>query len=308
MKKCDNCGDMQYKKLYNFDYEGETFYGKKNFTLLVYKCLHCGLIALDFASDGEIREQIHDFWWKKTWLDTYYRFKEKMDCNYIEKLRFLENKTHGKKILDVGCGCGFFLLAAKKEGWDATGLDISQPAVNHAKNNLGLEALHSTISEAKFPDNSFDLVTMWDVVEHLDKPSIVFNEIRRILKPSGLLVVETPNVKSLIHLIAHVSYKVSLGRLKYFVNRIYIPSHLYYFSRRPLSDMLQRNGFVCDKEKVRFKSLFSDLDIIFSANKSKEKWANSSTFKGLINLGLEFSEIINMPYRLIVTARKKDDR
>ena len=308
MKKCENCRETQYKKLYNLDYKGESFYSEKNFNLSVYRCLRCGLIALDFDSDRENREEIHNFWWEKTWLDTYSSFKEKMNLNYIEKLRFFENKIHGRKILDVGCGCGFFLSVAKKGGWDTVGVDISQPATDYAKNILGLEVLHSTVSETNFPNDYFDLITMWDVLEHLDNPSGVMNELRRILKPKGLLVIETPNVLSLTHLIAHISYKLSFGKFIYFVKKIYIPSHLFYFSKRTLVNMLRRSGFIYDEKKIPFKSLFNDLDIIFSANRSKEKWARNNVFKFLVNLEMKFSEIVNLPYRLITIARKRDDR
>lgn len=306
MKECNNCRQEQYKKLYKFDYQGELFYGNKRFSLSIYKCLHCGLVSLDFERGAADHEAIHDYWWRQAWLDTYSKFKERIDLNYTEKLRFLEDKVDGRKLLDVGCGCGFFLSVAKREKWDAVGVDISQPAIEYAKNVLGLNVFLSTVPEAHFPDNYFDLITMWDVLEHLDEPFELMSELRRILKLNGFLVIETPNAKSLIHLITHLTYKLSLGWLTYFVKRIYIPSHLFYFSKFTLVDMLLRNGFICDGTKVPFKSLFDDLDIIFNANQSKERWARDNLFKCLVGIEMKISEMMHMPYRLITLARKNE--
>ena len=307
MNKCENCGCLNNKKLYEVEYKGDSFYGSKPLLLIVERCAKCSLIRLHHEGGSSDVEDMHDDWWEVSWKDTYIRFKKKIDLNNVSKLEFLAERSSGKRLLDIGCGCGYFLDVARDMGWAASGSDISSAAVKHAKDVLGLDVFCGKINDAEYPDNIFDVVTMWDVIEHVDHPRAIINEINRILKPGGLLVIETPNANSLIHRIAHIIYRMSFGKISYFLEKIYIPSHLYYFSKMTMGSMLQNSGFSIEKSKVPFKSLFDDLDIIFSANKDREKWAGSLVFKIFASLGLWISSKLNSGYRLLVMARKNDE-
>ncbi len=102
------------------------------------------------------------------------------------------------RVLDVGCAAGFFLSVMRDAGWDVTGLEPSAPIRRAARALLGDEAvLAEPLGVAELPRRSFDLVTMWDVLEHLPDPVAALRAARVLLAPGGRLLVETQNVRSL---------------------------------------------------------------------------------------------------------------
>jgi SAM-dependent methyltransferase len=96
-------------------------------------------------------------------------------------------------LCDVGCGPGGLLRIARDRGWQACGVEISSWAARRARDE-GLDVHEGSLSHARFPDDAFDAVTMFDVLEHLAQPGEVLHEVFRILKPGGVFVAETPNV------------------------------------------------------------------------------------------------------------------
>jgi len=135
------------------------------------------------------------------------------------------------RLLDVGCACGFFVRAAQDAGWEAEGVEPSRWSAEYGREKLGVRIFPGTLREARFPAESFDAVTMWDVLEHTADPLSELKEVHRILKPGGVLVVNYPNVGSLLARLA--------GRNWWF----YLSVHLYYFTPRTLGQLLQRAGF-----------------------------------------------------------------
>ncbi len=105
------------------------------------------------------------------------------------------------RVLDVGCGNGGFLHRMQQLGWSATGVDFDPKAIENAQTKYGqaLTLLNTDLSKAHFPDNSFDVVTMSHVIEHVPDPVALLIEARRVLKPGGRLVVTTPNIQSFGH-------------------------------------------------------------------------------------------------------------
>ena len=99
---------------------------------------------------------------------------------------------------------------------------------------------HGTLEEAGFPDNHFGVVTLWDVVEHLDEPASVLREVSRVLRPGGTVVVFTINQRSLINTTGHVVYKASFGRIRRPLELLYDVHHNYFFSPATLTAVLRR--------------------------------------------------------------------
>ena len=106
-------------------------------------------------------------------------------------LRF--SKVKSGRFLDIGCGTGGVLAVAKSHGWEAVGLEISDWAVEQARAQ-GHTVINATLQQAQFPDNQLDVVSMFDVLEHLPTPVEYLKEVYRILRPGGVLVIETPNI------------------------------------------------------------------------------------------------------------------
>ncbi len=101
------------------------------------------------------------------------------------------------RMLDVGCATGVFLQWFQAGGsWDLYGLELSEGAARVAR-AAGLNVFIGQLEEAAYPENYFDVVTFWDVLEHISDPRSALLETRRILKPDGILVLRLPNAASL---------------------------------------------------------------------------------------------------------------
>jgi ubiquinone/menaquinone biosynthesis C-methylase UbiE len=145
-------------------------------------------------------------------------------------------KQYGRegKLLDVGTGFGFFLVEMKKRGWETAGVEISQNAMDYARDVFGLTILPGPLEKADFPDNHFDAVTAFYVIEHLSRPMAFLRECYRILKPGGLLLLRYPHTTPIKNLLQLLGIK----------NRLYdLPAHLCDFSPKLIQQCLERIGF-----------------------------------------------------------------
>lgn len=101
------------------------------------------------------------------------------------------------RLLDAGCAQGFFLAQARDAGWEVEGIDASGWAAQHARDTYGLKVFAGPIREAPLEPESFDAITIWDVVEHLTRPVEDFKHLAKALKPGGVLALGTHSIRSL---------------------------------------------------------------------------------------------------------------
>lgn len=104
---------------------------------------------------------------------------------------------HHHKLLDIGCSTGLFLDEARRAGFEAYGAELSPEAAAFARTHFGLEVHPGDWHDAGYADGSFDVVTLFDTVEHLSDPLGELAAIRRLLKPGGLLLQSAPNTDGL---------------------------------------------------------------------------------------------------------------
>jgi len=143
------------------------------------------------------------------------------------------HRSNGR-LLDVGTGFGFFLVEMKKRGWEAAGVEISQKAMDYAKDALGLTIFPGPLEKADLPDNDFDAVTGFYVVEHLSHPMAFLRKCHRLLKPGGLLLLRYPHTTPIKNLLQFLDIK----------NHLYdLPAHLSDFSPKMIQLCLERSGF-----------------------------------------------------------------
>jgi len=109
---------------------------------------------------------------------------------YLRQLSTLEKVSHGRNILDVGCGIGIFLAVAKSRDWNVFGVESSEHGAYFANKHFDIQ-YQSSIDE--FPANTFDVVRISHVLEHIPEPRDFLHQLYRVLKPSGILVVIVPN-------------------------------------------------------------------------------------------------------------------
>ncbi len=145
-------------------------------------------------------------------------------------------RCRGRRLLDWGCGGGFFLKCAGGSGWDATGFDVSSEALESCRKARLTVA--NRVDELQ--ENSFDAITLIHVLEHVTDPGSLLGVLKRLLAQDGRLFIEVPNSKSLRailsrpFLIRHANFD---ERFRSF------PIHLSYFSRATLVDLLRKHGF-----------------------------------------------------------------
>lgn len=135
------------------------------------------------------------------------------------------------RLLDIGCAAGYSLQAAREAGWEVEGIDPSRWAVEEAWRTFGIRVRQGPVEGARWDDASFDAVVMADVVEHLSDPRPVLAEVRRLLKPGGVLYLTTPD------------YNCVWSRVMRNRWWMVIPEHNYYFTRRTLRMLLAEASF-----------------------------------------------------------------
>jgi 2-polyprenyl-3-methyl-5-hydroxy-6-metoxy-1,4-benzoquinol methylase len=138
--------------------------------------------------------------------------------------------------LDVGCGGGKFLQRMHLQGWQVTGLDVSAAMVERISSELQLPALVGQLPHPELTSARFELVTMWQSLEHLHEPLPVLKEVYRLLAPGGRLMVSVPNIAS--------------GPFRWFGPAWYgveLPRHLIHFAPATLRRMLDEAGFTIEK-------------------------------------------------------------
>jgi SAM-dependent methyltransferase len=137
----------------------------------------------------------------------------------------------GGRLLDVGCGAGDWLLAMQQRGWQVEGVDFDENAVRVAARR-GLQVFSAALEQRRFPESTFDAVTLSHVIEHVPDPVQTLTECARILKPGGKLVLFTPNNTSLTHLLFKENWR-----------GLEPPRHLHVFSMPSMRRALTLAGF-----------------------------------------------------------------
>jgi SAM-dependent methyltransferase len=153
-----------------------------------------------------------------------------------ERKRIIEKYKRPGSILDVGCGTAEFLKTMRRAGWKATGIDTSAEVKKYEIEEIKIYC--EDLINMKFADRSFDVITLWQVFEHLNNPGKHLTEIWRILKDDGILIVSVPNIESL---------QAAISRNKWF--HLDLPRHKYHFSPMTVSEMLAKFNFSIKKVK-----------------------------------------------------------
>jgi 2-polyprenyl-3-methyl-5-hydroxy-6-metoxy-1,4-benzoquinol methylase len=136
------------------------------------------------------------------------------------------------RLLDIGCAIGNFLLVAQEHGFHGEGLELNELYIDYVRRNRPLRIHQKTLEEMRYPDGSFDVVTLWDVLEHLPKPLETMKEVARIVAPGGLVGLSTINHEC-------INEKILKHRWRYYQP----PDHLCSFTPSLLRSLLKTSGF-----------------------------------------------------------------
>ncbi|AKH76840.1 methionine biosynthesis protein MetW-like protein [Leptospira interrogans str. 2003000735] len=220
---CPCCQKKDWKFLYN-----STF---KNYNIPIYLCLNCGL-QTQYPKPEPSKLYTEEYYSGKanfSYRDE--RQTEKFD-RYVWKARIsnIQKFKSNGEFLDVGCSFGGFLNCAKEAGFQVTGVEISHYSAEVARSR-GLKIYTGEFLDIDLPENFFDVITLVEVIEHLSYPEKVFEKLGKILKPGGLLLIQTANFEGWQAINAGADY------------HYYLPGHFYYYSESNLKKILDRFGF-----------------------------------------------------------------
>ena len=206
---------------------------------------------------------------------------------------------NGGRLLDVGCGLGFFVKRCQQwPKWKAHGCEISEQAVKFGSEELGLPNLKSgLVEEAGYEKGSFDIITLWDVIEHLKEPDGLLSHLAALLKDDGLLFIHTPNAPMQL---MKARLKVALKGMQDGAHYLEAKDHLHLYQMATMEKLLQRTGF----PNVRFTHLWPIQSVAGSKGKlallAKNSWYLFSRMVFGLTLGL-----CNINNNLFVIGRKK---
>lgn len=229
------------------------------------RCNSCGFI---FSRLKPTLAELEDYYSQYTYGDHYYS-SPLTQKRYQELLKSFEPFRKTNRLLDVGCGVGDFLLVAKELGWDCLGIEFSQKAVEVCQKK-GLNVLQGSLASVSSQLPVFDVITSFEVIEHINTPREEVALIGHHLRKEGLLFLTTPNFNSLMRRLLGHRY-----------DAIVYPEHLSYFSPSSLLFLLESNGF--QKKKIitsgfsfsRFKNSISKTkQSPFTPNSSDEQIRN----------------------------------
>lgn len=217
------------------------------------KCAKCGLVFMKQIPTNEELNKYYSVYSYSTEqpisLITIKRYNTLLD--EFEKFRETNN------LLDVGCGQGFFLDEAKKRGWNVFGTEFSPAAVAICKKK-NIETIQGKLNPKDF-SIKFDVITSFEIIEHINTPIDEIIKIHQLLRTSGLFYCTTPNWNS----IARKYLKANHYDINY-------PEHLIYFTKTTLKKLLKLNGFY----QIKFSSTGFSPNIFFLKNENKNNYSN----------------------------------
>lgn len=212
----------------------------------VYKCGSCGLGVLDPRPTPEELAALY----KDAYFTGHYdaglqpgtETMRKRLSQERHRIRFFQPLKKTGRVLDIGCGRGYFLLACREQGYDVQGYDISEEGAAYVRDVLGIPVQTGNLAEV-FGEATFDVVTMWHSLEHTPDPAQYLEAAARWLRPGGVLVIDVPD---------HTGIDAQMKREAW--EHWDLPYHLLHFTPRAIGLLLEKHDF----HVVRRKRYHSD--------------------------------------------------
>lgn len=232
---CVNCGSKKFKKLTEVQgNRGVDFISQKHHVAI---CENCGLVFINPQHDDQDYDRFYKvFNYKKDKKSisreeivakhTFKKIPLKFLVDYLKSVDILDSRP---RVLDVGCGFGMVIHYMKEFGLKAEGLEQSTAAVEFANSQLDLQVHSGSIFSHNLPEHDYDIVFSTAVMEHFTDPLLALKQMHKLLRPGGILFVNTPDLKGMV--------------LREGIDRYFKFVHTYYYTNKTLSSLLQLAGF-----------------------------------------------------------------
>lgn len=242
----------------------------------IVKCSNCQIIYVD----EKITQAQVSTYYEVANDPLYFAEQNARKTTFERYLQKLENYYPKKgKLLDIGTNTGLFVKIAQDNGWDAIGLEPNKWGVDYAKKNYGLALVNKPFEMRTFKKNSFDVVTMWDVIEHFTDPVSEIKIVFNILKPDGVFAFSTIDPESFL--------AKSMGTRWSW----YMEMHKVFFNKNSAEYYLKKSGF----KKIVFTSHWRNLSLGYLATRLQAINPKISKMAGKIISGSGLSKTI-VPY------------
>ncbi|MCP4748470.1 MAG: class I SAM-dependent methyltransferase [Desulfobacteraceae bacterium] len=204
-----------------------------------YKCTRCSLVRLYPGPDNAAAVNAYDDYLSsdKQIIADWQRMMRlpiQRAADLIQAHAPAREKAKPGKVLDVGCGYGFFLKEMARRGWRVQGLEISPAGRRYAREQLRLPVSGQPVEQARWPDDCFDVITLFYVIEHLVDPKAMLNRLRNWLKPKGVLLLRWPHSTPIVRLLGPLARKFDI---------YHSPYHLFDFSPGAIGMLLKQCGY-----------------------------------------------------------------
>jgi 2-polyprenyl-3-methyl-5-hydroxy-6-metoxy-1,4-benzoquinol methylase len=277
MNKCIICRGTKFKTLYRG----------------LLKCSRCGHVFANVKLGKKTLSKIYntDYFCGKEY-NNYLADKEIIQKNFKLRLKILHkfiNPKYHKNLLEIGCAYGFFLEIAKNNFSKVLGIDICSDGTNYARKYLNLDVITGDFLKHNFGQQNFDIVCLWDTIEHLNNPALYLNKINQITKKNSLIAITTGDISSLLANIQKEKWRL-----------IHPPTHLHYFSKKTLIKLLNTYGF--EVIYCHYAGFYRSVNAIFQLQYFKRKKSIKSLFNKIGLNKLNF--YLNLYDILYIIARK----
>ena len=206
----------------------------------IVSCAQCGFVYLKNPIPADEEEQNYENYFLSAEFADYTGSSSDENIRRAwtmneQRIAWIKNFANTGKILDIGCGRGFFLQHAREAGFDVQGVEISRLAARYASERFDIPVHICNLEDEKSLQDSYDIVTMWHVLEHYRNPRAAMENVWSLLNPNGRLFVQVPNLNSLKFRLLSPSKKWSGGNHPKY--------HRSFFSKKSLDHLLKICGF-----------------------------------------------------------------
>lgn len=222
LQNCRLCKSRRIKNLLKKD------------SALIFKCRDCGIVFLGNELNEKSIEDLYKYY-SSTGFSNYLSPVTKL--RYEKLLDGFEKYRKNNRLIDIGCGAGYFMLAASKKGWQVEGIEISDEAIKLSEEK-GQKVFKGDVDSLDLEKNKYDVAILTELLEHARNPEAIIKRLCYILRPGGIAYLTTPNYEGLTRRLAGSRWGM------------FNMEHMFYFTPKILTSILKRHGFNIKKIKT----------------------------------------------------------
>ena len=207
----------------------------------VFDCAACRIRFVDPFPDADGLKALYADSADEFRTKYFESFRDLRADSFARGLKHLSLMGKAGRLLDVGTGLGFFLDQARSAGWEAEGIELAEESAGYAREALGASVRIGDLNAGFLKEASYDVVTLWDTLEHLPDPAGALARVKALLLPGGIAVIRAPVFDSVIPGLLDKFYRISGGRFRAGLEKLF-EEHLFHFSEAGVRKLIEGAG------------------------------------------------------------------